>query len=558
MIAAPVGNAQRVSALSAFCDLSRGDRPLCHSCLASAQHSNAAVHIVKTGLLLVITSGATECRRKQSGGDIWVVRFEGNQTLWRSTATDHDNGQYSVYVPAVLHQQVEFAHVQLWWTATTPPQDFLEHTWNQSGSEDVNSAKLKLGPIDRSFTNVLLEGHSTVCVGKELSGSPLKLTAVLRAAAGDNASGSSPGSGPIHHMAAWAGSRHESRCPDGFTGHWSRSSHHRRDVHGREVHGRYLWLPYAGCNGKPPVTARWGDLDCDTQRAAACLEGRQLILIGDSVLAGTFADLCALMSSGRKDMCDAVPLIHSEVRPQNISVLPKAQLVWIPAFGLPGKQGLSNMVGDVMRMREWERLLSTASKGAIIIMQSGLHDVAPPGTNRVAPLLTYRLNLRRLAQLVLRIQRHAPSLTFVWRATTHSLLMPDVGEHAQEDGCPIAGYPQSHPTVVSKLNSAARDVFRRTGVLDWWQPAPLTFSAPSEAWRTISWPHLARDPVHHDSCGRGTEVRLVSRRSGGRCTLNANGTQGVYPGYLGGAWLNGGLSTTITMTLFALLNCSCA
>lgn len=448
---------------------------------------------------------------------MWILRWETQSghhgAMWRSRAKDLGNGSYLASLPATLRGIHALAHVQLWWTASVRSEHFLLHDWVQHGG--------------RGFENVTA-GGAPRCIGEALPSSPL------------------------HLPPQTSGMRHPQGRPceerSSMRGHW------------RFADGRYEWRP-AGCGvGDNPCDnafrCSWHDRVCLQAEAASCLAGRRLVLLGDSVLAGTFLDLCALLGHGNDTCVKIGPNVGWQTRPENISMLPRVPLAFMPVFSLPGRTGLANMVGDETMREAWERLLSSASSDTIVVLQSGLHDVGmmPPSKHRAAPLQRYEHDLRQLARLVGRVRRRNPSVVFVWRAMMEGVLMADTPTAALRDGCSVNDMPQTHPDVVDFMNQAAAKAFARTpGVTVWPEAAPLTFSAPTAAWRTFTG---QRDVVHHDKCGRGVSAM---REGSGRChapNAPADRSQSLYPGYKN--WLQGGLSTTITQTLFAVLNCTCA
>merc|ERR1712087_14302 len=122
--------------------------------------------------------------------------------------------------------------------------------------------------------------------------------------------------------------------------------------------------------------------------------------------------------------------------------------------------------------------------------QSGVHDVSLPAhERRDAPLAAYRYHLRRLASMLRRVQFRNPDATIIWRQTTHARPM--------SSGCNLHGFPQTNPSLIEKLNDAAREAFRGSSVLLWEDPPILTASAPQAAFR---------DTMHHDLCGPGAET----------------------------------------------------
>ena len=115
---------------------------------------------------------------------------------------------------------------------------------------------------------------------------------------------------------------------------------------------------------------------------------------------------------------------------------------------------------------------------------------------------------------------------------THSFLMLD------EDGgaahaCRDRAWPQTYPPLVRRMNQLAADTLRRYGVTVWSEPASLSWNAPSAAFSDLN---------HHDVCGKhaamgqGTPCAEVRMRGGNPRS----------PAH----WNRGGLSETITQTLF--------
>ena len=498
-------------------------RGSCTHCAASVDESFADFKHAESNqssFALHITAVASGCTRKLTGGDAWVVHFEGaNGVMWRTLAQDHGNGEYTVPIPRAWRVVLPIvAHVQLWWTQTVPGS-VLEQ-WNQraNAKPGLGRANTMFATLDRGSGG----GDERVplqCVGGALP--PLQLP-------------SSP-----WHLGKTSGTVGSS-CDGGW---WV-----KRGTSSTE------WAPSWCSNDQT-----WGATDFDVAAARSCLGERQLLILGDSVTAGTYLDLCALLSN-RVPACATAfsksfeplsPLPATEVRhkpPQNnlkhccSHKCRPSQVSFAPVFGnFPLRHvGLANLVNS-SHTSTWEQVFVSAN-ATLVVLQSGLHDIGVPKVpphDVVGPLGEWVRNLRSLGAFIERVQRANPRVRFIWRAMAHSLLMDDHSPAGvQASACNVKGYPQTYPPLVRRMNQLAADILQPFGVPIWDTPAAMSWNAPAAAFRDLN---------HHDVCGRqaalGTGTPCTAGRLGGKVLRNQ------------GNWNLGGLSETITQTLFRVLGC---
>ena len=300
--------------------------------------------------------------------------------------------------------------------------------------------------------------------------------------------------------------------------------------------------------------------------AKACLGERNVIVIGDSVSHySTFFDLCRKLGdhvppylrpsrqmSPLSNCLDYYALIATAEHTVNdggalgamrriakywlnyTSGVPNLRRVTYVPNHRPVGRGLANMVGDGETIKSWEAFLSGLRHlncSTVVIINSGLHDIMPPlelmkDTPKVAPLLLYRLHLRRLAWLLKRVQRADPRIRFVWKATTHARPL---------DGTNLTACwrrttsSQTYAEVVSRLNAIAEEQLGAAGIPVWADPGPMTLSA-QYAWY--------RDNVHHDAATSGKSFEVF------RGPRNVFGPEGF--------------SQQITQSFFRWFGCECS
>ena len=112
----------------------------------------------------------------------------------------------------------------------------------------------------------------------------------------------------------------------------------------------------------------------------------------------------------------------------------------------------------------------------------------------MAVLAAYRHHLHELAHMLARAKAANPTLLVVWRQTTHQLLLDDAGAPelslaaSLREGAKLCGlgnrskqlrlqpraYPGTHPSAITALNAAAREILSPLGVIIWEEPAPMT------------------------------------------------------------------------------------
>jgi len=344
-------------------------------------------------------------------------------------------------------------------------------------------------------------------------------------------------------------------CTNGAAGRWItaagclRSEQSERLCGGRAAVPKddpswRVWVPW-GC------TAR---ASCGGASALECIGARRLLLLGDSVLMGMFLDLCSLFGGG------AVCRVTRNAR-DTAAVLrdPTAKVIFTSLFGIPARRGFANLFFSSRKSnsaREWAMTFTKATN-TIVILNSGLHDIAQPiGRDRRAPLSHYASHLSLLVAMLKKAIGGNPTLSFVFRATSHSPIF-------NTSLCRTHAFPNLHAEAVDRLNAMARRATSKFNVRVhfWSEPAIMSYSAPREAFR---------DTVHFDFCGRGADY-LSPTTKAGRCALemmsppanasSENLTAAASSGYMHRGWAEGGgLSKAITQTLFGLpmFNCACA
>ena len=285
------------------------------------------------------------------------------------------------------------------------------------------------------------------------------------------------------------------RCPPGSQGRWL-SSEARREpgldpakegaaaLRGDQMH----WVPW-GCRASSACF--------DGLAIRTCLGRRRLVLLGDSVSAGTFLDICSALGGGKQ--CAVFNWATGTLPPQ-------AVVAFSPSTGLPPRQGLLNLFGSTDPDGEVLERLLTRANNTIVVFQSGLHDISTLGgshvRHRIAPLLTYQYHLRKLARVLSTVRQRNPTATFVWKQTTYpraftSPLQADLRDYPERalnssrgsvdkaraartsvSLCRDLAFPATYTPLIEKLNQAARELFAPMGVLIWEEPALMTFTAP--------------------------------------------------------------------------------
>ena len=549
----------------------------CSDCTASL--ANSRVEVVpreEGGALLSITSVSDDCRAKVVGGDAWVVRFESNTSVWRQVATDMRNGTYLAFVPREeLRVHAVRAWVQLWYSSLEP--NYLERRWwvlfghTPTTGRSFPSLPERCGvfPCDSADEDEM-QCRAATLPALELPRSDPMPTSV------PNPNGAESGGGGDHGP----GHTSSSTCiPEADTGlappgRWvdarkcAASFGRRRCSAGgggaASFRGARVWMPF-GCPGEAQ-SARCAP---DMRR---CLAGRKLLVVGDSVSNGFALDVCERLQGGGN--CTE----WQPARPPASAALPSNSEVLLSAvFGTPPRIGLRNVVQG-RAVAHWTAALAAANN-TIVVLQSGAHDIAlpPPGSpSKVAPLAAYRYHLHELAHIVARAQAANPTLLVVWRQTTHQLLLDDAGSPevslatSRRAGAILCGlgnrtaftrlqpraYPGTHPSAITALNTAAREILSPLGVIIWEEPAPMTLSAPGGAFRDLQ---------HHDVCGAGGDrhdttpgARCAAERRAGTHAAHGWAASAAEGGNKAATWSTmGGVSEAITDSFFtSVLGCS--
>ena len=283
----------------------------CFRCFASAAHSKAQWTLTEGALELRITSYAAPCVRKLSGGDAWVVRFSDNQgASWRRVAEPHpdDNSSYFVALPYLGSRSATFAQdlsaaAQLWWSSDVG---------HPAGEWD-----LKLGNASERWPNQLaieqayaLPPHvvpRSLCL--QPWGSVRCASAngpTLRSFADVFATRKHPHPSVATHGGNQADAD-EAEAGDGDGSRKEASPAGGRYVRARDAasSGAQLeWRPWRRCHRcSPPRVPPRRLLAAEAVR---CLGGRRLLLMGDSVMDGTYQDLCVVLGGA----CQSHPLIR--------------------------------------------------------------------------------------------------------------------------------------------------------------------------------------------------------------------------------------------------------
>ena len=496
---------------------SLSDMPTCRFCVASASLSRVVVNPPQ----ILIHSIAAGCRRKMLGGDAWVVHFETDASEWRASAQSLDgNGTYAVHVPGEeLGAHNVTASIWLWFSSREP--DFLESRWwILHGNTPMSGRSFPAFPpeLTRSVTMApraaIARSLVDLSSGIHCTGQMLSTVQLARASVSDT---------------SWPSeATRELQAPPARTGRWVRRGSCALlglgDCGGggdaAQMADAVVWAPFS-CRARQRSNA--SGLHAESQKGCPrcapdvlnCLAGRRLIVIGDSVSNGFALDVCERLG-GRGGGCaewhgpeiirgggidaSSTPFATDSKRAHS-------RLVMSNIFGFPPRIGLPAVVSSSRVLWSWAAALATANE-TVVILQSGAHDVSlHPIEDRLAPLAAYRSNLRKLAALLAAVRAANPTVHFVWRQTTHQLLVNEkqrgtgseaaqrvLAQAAGQDSCSTRAYPGTHPNVIDALNDAAREIMASAGAIIWEEPATVTLSAPSGGWR---------DAQHHDVCGAG-------------------------------------------------------
>ena len=489
----------------------------CQVCASSLDESRVEVRYLHSGgASLHIQSVADDGRLKTVGGDSWIVRFETNTSTWRQLARDLGDGSYVADVPGdELDVRDVQTHVQLWFTSLVP--DYLESKWWINVSDTPTSR--------RSFPSLPAQTLSSADQLQCRAASRPPITIAARAQP------------PAHEHPPITRA-----CTGGEDGRWLRVSETGTPPSGMQAvfghHSQFrsphIWVPF-GCASTRRQHPHIG----------RCLAkgNRRLIIVGDSISNGFALDICARVA-GRSANCSEW---GGPAKP-----LPSGGVIISNAMGTPPRIGLGNVVVG-KAAGDWERALALAND-SIVVLQSGAHDISLPPSGhekKVSPLSAYRHHIRLLAHIIARVQAVNPTVQFVWRQTTHQLLLEDAKSlKAGASLCGLAAgraraFPGTNPLAIRALNEAARSALAPLGVIIWEEPALLTLSAPLGAFR---------DPQHHDVCGAGSDRHDRSR--GSRCAAARRKGEG-FARPVDATWARmGGLSEAITDTFFdSVLGC---
>lgn len=253
--------------------------------------------------------------------------------------------------------------------------------------------------------------------------------------------------------------------------------------------------------------ARWSvepadDSPADSRIQTTLFEGMSrsnVLVIGDSVSNGFVLDMCRR---------------HTPCGVSNVRGARDARITSHPVTALPPRRGLENLV---RRLHQWSRIITSQPNGSIVVLQSGIHDVSHPlRPFRRLPMASYAEHLSSVDRWIRNVTRVRPDLRFVWRYTTHSLLMDHDTDADSDDVCRRRAYPTTHPGVVRMLNAYAREALSGSTQM-WTDPEEMTFNAPLSAFS---------DVVHHDTCGAGSDRVGIDRSAGSRCALATIGGSG--------------------------------
>jgi hypothetical protein len=553
----------------------------CSACFASPKQSTAQVLPDATGgaFFIRIDSVSGQCQPKAGEGDLWQVDFtdqHGSTVLqsWRSVARSLGNGSYVAPVSSEALGLVAgqlHAVVTLTWSTDDPTfldagwvQRTMEHqfhagpiaTFRPCAGPPVHPGRLAQWP---EWANSSAKRGAVLCPpnplnqstyptssdrmrcyntrpasgGRLLVGGPAAAAALgshsssgpggTREARGGESRGEQRGSAPGGEPRGGASRREGRFCASGSPGRWISAAgcSYTRAGGARACGGRAAiqsndaswaaWVPW-GCDARPR---------CDGGGIRACLGSRRLLLLGDSVLWGTFLDLCATLGGAAcgttRNAEDVMQLMQSD----------EVRVVFVPLFGVPKRVGMDNLFGTAETVAGWELAFSQLNR-TVVVANSGMHDVSLPYLrDRVAPLSAYQDNMQRLRSLMDRSRALNPSLQFVLRATSH---FPVPAGRS----CVAYGYANTHAGVVERLNAIARQQTDLPPRIPFWEePAIMTYSAPHACFR---------DVMHHDcwglDSGAGTRVSRVV-------------TPPAWPGSRGWA-RRGGLSEAVTQSLFWL------
>lgn len=523
--------------------------------------SSASVVRVAGGFAVEVRSALSNGTGRTGGGDTWVLRFTGlghnNGSSWRVLADDLGDGTYLASVPfdALQAEGIVGARAFLWWSSTD--RNYLEDAWDlravasKVGSDFFRPCQWQDGLDQTRADDMCLLAHHAgwpVCVAKEVKGASSSSQALTIALPTPSAPTPPPvamasASRPITTAGRWVPAAACAANAEMCGAHAARAA--------AAEPTRFTWVPFDRRAQQPTqMCSRKGALAC-LRRTGVTAAGGQIVLIGESLMHhSTFFDLCKQLHDPPPKHIERLPSACVDTsglagrRRFNLTAPPPRNFrVLFASNYVPFSRGLANMVGDSAQMAAWEAWL-TMLNATLVVLGSGAHDLAPeavptdvPGKAaavtepteappKIAPLLLYRLHLRRLAWVIRRVHRRNPSIVFVWRATPFSRPI--------DDGFPCTParqITQSHPSLIAQLNRDASATFAgMPGVRVWSDPATMTFSAEGQWYR---------DELHHDEA-------------------YAKGIN-MYRGPLKrGTWGPAGMSEQITNSLFrSVLHCDC-
>ena len=475
-------------------------------------------------------------------GDVWVVHASSrNGSTWRTTATPHcptsDECKHVAHLP---REDGDLSlKVHRWFSSAAPIDDVNAEAWDFG---PPNSTMFTCSPPLSIANNCASPAACTRAAASQLQcfGAPELLIA---------ASAATPASSwPISH------------------------THEGRWLNLRSVP---TWRPF-GQDASHAKERSAQEMRCFNQSRSS---SRPVMLLGDSVMRGTFYDLCGLLGGGcavlisLQDGTAEWLTASGTVKIPNSGAPSATRVLFVEIFGcghVKGAQcgvGLANMVSSPAK---WEALLLNVSGGgdALVVLNSGAHDIATAAglvaryaTSEEAQLIAhYRRNMCGLMEVVRRVRSANPRIAFVFKATMHNA--PVVAEHDTKGGlvqtfhkgkrdgrpaCNVRGFPGATPHVIRALNAIARKHVLEAKLPFWAEPTPLSFSAPSMAFA---------DPVHHSLCEHASAAthsapKLVAKRCEGT-RLHGVDPYGAEEDPYGGvlSWAQrGGLSLAITRTL---------
>ena len=322
-----------------------------------------------------------------------------------------------------------------------------------------------------------------------------------------------------------------------------------------------------------------------SEHRAGCLAAmgarQRLLLLGDSVMRGSFYDLCVLVGGA----CARLTQLSADATTWTTAngtfgggVPDVARVLFAEALGCDAGVACGPGLANVLSAAPlWEALIVNASRGVdalTVVINSGLHDLASSGNlvtflgshhpsaagyarQRELVLARYEERMCALVALLERARAAAAParLTFVWKATCaqplvaeHESRYPlsrsgfDRGTQTGAGACARRGHPGTLPLVITALNAVARRHFSgRAGFHFWGEPYLYSFSAPSAAFC---------DAAHHDACAHASARSHLPKKVLGNCLkYRMRGIPAYNAKDARNFWNNGGLSEAITLTL---------